>query len=82
MNLYAVKDMKGDFNSSIISVQNDDMAKRTVPYIAESSELYKRYPEDFVLYRIGTFDFTSGIISPENLPVYICDLTYGGINEN
>lgn len=79
MNLYAVKDMKGDFNSTIISVQNDDMAKRTIPYIAESNELYKRYPEDFVLYRIGTFDFASGTITPEALPVFISDLTFGGI---
>lgn len=77
INVYCIKDMKGDFNAQLLSFPNDDSARRAVPFISQQSELYQRYPDDFVLYRVGQFDFTAGVVIPESTPVYITDLTFG-----
>lgn len=77
INLYVIKDSKGDYSTQVMSFPNDDSAKRAVPFIVKQSELYQRYPEDFVMFRIGQFDFQSGVIAPETAPVYITDLTFG-----
>lgn len=82
INLYVIKDMKGDFQTMVYSFPNDEIAKRTIPVIKEQSELIRRYPTDFVFYRVGSFDFESGHIDAENTPVYICDLSFGGVNED
>lgn len=78
INLYVIKDVKGDYNTMVFSFPNDETCKRSIPFIKESQELYKRYPEDFVMYRIGMLDHESGNITPEPVPVFIFDLTYGG----
>lgn len=77
VNLYVIKDVKGNFNSAVMSFPNDDIAKRSVPFMVEQNETFRRYPEDFVVFRIGQFNYESGIIDPESTPVYICDLTFG-----
>lgn len=73
MMLYSIKDNKGNF-SAIITFNNDEVAKRNLVFLLDQDALYKRYPEDFSLFRTGSFDFESGIITAENTPVYICSL--------
>lgn len=73
MMLYSIKDIKGDF-SHVITFANDDQARRNLVFLLNTNELYKRYPSDFIVYRVGRFDFDSGRIDPENTPVYLCDL--------
>lgn len=83
MNIYCIKDMKGNFHSLLMTIANDDIARRYIPsMLDECDPIVKRYPQDFVLYRLGTFDFVSGTIVPENTPVYIADMTYGGVHED
>lgn len=79
--MYVIKDMKGNFDGHILSCPNDDAVRRLVPFIVEGNEMYKRYPSDFVVYRIGAFDCVSGTINAENTPVFVCDLDFGG-NKN
>lgn len=81
ISLYAIKDMKSDFGNAILSFPNDAAAKRAVMFIREQNQLYTRCPGDFVLYRVGDFDFESGCIVPCSAPVYVCDLTFGGEND-
>lgn len=82
ISLYSIKDMKSDFGNAILSFPNDESAKRAVMFVREQNELYKRCPSDFVLYRVGDFDFESGNIVPCNSPVYVCDMTFGGNDED
>lgn len=74
MKLYVIKDMKGDFRTQIISAPNDEQVIRLIPYFKQSDELIQRYPEDFALYCVGDFDFSSGDIIPM-IPNYICLLS-------
>lgn len=77
ISVYAIKDVKSDFGNTLLSFPNDDTAKRATMFIREQQELYRRCPTDFVLYRIGDFDYESGAFVPCSTPVYVCDLTYG-----
>lgn len=76
MMLYSIKDLKGTF-SAVFSFANDDVAKRNLVFIIEGNQLYQRYPEDFALYRVGSFEFESGIIEALPTPLFVCNLPTG-----
>lgn len=79
MQIYSIKDLKGDF-TAVFCLPNDEYAVRSLPMMAKSNELYARYPEDFALYRVGTFDFESGIIAAESTPVFIANFPKEVVN--
>lgn len=81
INLYVIKDNLQDFESVIFSFNNDDVARRSIPYLIKHNELMERYPNDFALYRVGSFNFKSGHIDAENTPVFICSMAERNNNE-
>lgn len=73
--VFAIKDLKTMYYRQPFFVQNEMVAIRTlsIPVTEEGSEL-NRFPKDFVLCHIGTFDDSNGLIlSAEEVRV-ICGL--------
>lgn len=73
VNLYAMRDLKTNFMSPTVSM-NDAAAMRSFESAIESSqgELFT-HRSDFQLYRLGTYDLEKGKLIPEELPVLICE---------
>jgi hypothetical protein len=73
VNVYAMRDLKSNFMSPTVSV-NDAVAMRSFESAIESSnnELFT-HRNDFQLYRIGTYDMDKGQLIPEDLPVLVCE---------
>lgn len=63
LGIYAVQDRKAGTFARPFTIQNDAMAVRAFVAAKQdpSSELSK-YPEDFALYYLGTFDDDTGTI--------------------
>ena len=68
MNVYAVKDVKAQlFNNPFIQ-KSDGVAIRTFAAACEDSQTeLNKYPSDFSLYHIGTYDPESGKIKQEDI---------------
>lgn len=69
MKLFAVRDVKADSFGAPMSVQSKGVAMRGFleACIDSKSELNK-YPEDFMLYEIGTYEPNSAAIVPHPVP--------------
>lgn len=70
-SIFSVRDLKGDFYSPRIE-QNDVSAIRWFSMTVNTPETLTNFaPADFQLYRIGTFNSETGLITPLNLPVLL-----------
>lgn len=73
LQAYAVLDTKAGLHLPPYFVQNESLAIRTLSdLITRSDSVVARYPADFKLYYIGTFDESSGIIQSD-VPKHVCD---------
>lgn len=67
-NVYSIRDVKTGFMTPTIEV-NDDTAIRNFSHaVVNSDNILFSFAKDFALYRIGSFDSDSGVLSSENLP--------------
>jgi len=74
INIYSVLDKKAKVYNNPQFLINDAVAERTFRTVVNDKEsLVSKYPEDYALYRIGTFDPATGILTPEAYPVPIKD---------
>lgn len=74
LNIYSVRDVKTGFMQPSLDA-NDKAAQRGFQLMlatCKPESLMGFCPEDFDLYRIGTFDNQTGKISPLNVPEPIC----------
>lgn len=73
MKLFAVRDVKADAYTALHPCANEAIARRSFMEAAQDtrSELAK-YPEDYQLYLVGTWDPSSGEILGERTPKFIC----------
>ena len=71
-NLYAIKDAKAEVFADIFQLPNNAIALRKFSEACtdEKSELHK-YPEDFALYLIGSYDNETGHLSAPEQPIEI-----------
>lgn len=79
LKVYSVFDEKAEEFSPPFYQANDRLAQRMVTESARGNgNMLAAYPEDFKLYRLGTFDTNSGKLEREDIPVLVCavkDLT-------
>lgn len=68
--IYAMKDDLRGFLSPFTDV-NDDVAMRNFDFGCKSNDLVNFRPQDFSLYKLGSIDEDSGIITPLASPVYL-----------
>lgn len=72
MKLYAVRDVKAEAYGAPMSIATRGLALRSFgdACLAPKSEL-GRFPSDYMLYELGTWDPNSGSIVAHNVPVFI-----------
>lgn len=71
-NLYAVQDVKVSVFYPPISLINDGEATRMLKDIVDNPESpISKHSDDFRLFRLGTFDDNSGVLSPLAQPEFI-----------
>lgn len=72
-SIYSVLDVKGEEFGPVFLAKNDLMAQRTVLETLRSGQsLLARYSEDFMLYRLGWFDSSTGVIRAVEHPLIVC----------
>lgn len=83
MRLYTVYDSKAEQYSNPIAIRTDGEARRQFSVIAtdKNTEIGK-HPEDFCLFRIGSFDPETGIITPETGPCIAKAIEFQNHEEN
>ena len=66
LSLYSVRDSKADSFGVPFTAVNDNVASRMFEQLAndEASTIYN-YPEDYNLYKIGSFNTTHGELNPQ-----------------
>lgn len=62
--LYSIRDIKTDSYDSPFDSTNDATAKRFFSRILTNVPIMQDHPQDFTLHQVGTFDSTSGQITP------------------
>ncbi|UPW40926.1 nonstructural protein [Sigmofec virus UA08Rod_6110] len=69
--LYSILDTKSNMYGPIISFQNDSTAMRSFTEMIVSGDqnsLLSLYPADYILFCLGNFEQSDGLISPLNAP--------------
>lgn len=76
VNLYSVRDVKAGAYNVPFCASNDAIAGRMLGGVVNGNRetSLARYPEDFQLFRIGTFSDDDGVVSPE-VPAFVLNAT-------
>lgn len=72
--LYSILDVKSHAFGPLVESRSDDEAIRSFLITiqnAPKSDLIGLFPQDFVLFMVGDFDHTSGLLSFESSPVQL-----------
>lgn len=70
LNMYTIKDQKAGIYHKPFFCINDQIALRAVSEVlADPTTEPARYPEDFVLFNVGTFDDSTGEIIQKEVSV-------------
>lgn len=73
MTIYAIKDEVIGFTGAIMTLHNDDEAKRMMASTIKAADnQIAQYPKDFSIWRVGELDRITGEIKTEPTPVYVC----------
>lgn len=63
MCLYSVLDVKAKAFISPFSLPNDSMALRAFgDCVQDASHMFSKHPQDYMLYRIGSFETDTGVL--------------------
>jgi hypothetical protein len=66
MNLYSIYDTKTEmFSRNVVVQENNSVAIRSFGETMESENQISKYPEDFSLYCLGSFDPQTGLIESD-----------------
>lgn len=70
-SVYAIRDVKTGFMTPTFD-QNDQTAIRNFSHaVVNSDTILSSFCKDFSLYRLGSFDSDSGLLTREELPVHL-----------
>lgn len=69
-NLYSIKDRLQGFMSPFYDV-NDEIAMRNFDSAAQKNDIIWFNPDEFSLYRLGSYNDESGLLVSEPTPVFL-----------
>lgn len=75
LGIYAMRDHKSGFltptldSDDKIAIRNFQLAFKA----ARNDSLFANFPEDYSLYRLGSYDTDSGEITSCAVPTFLCD---------
>lgn len=71
--IYAIKDAKSTFMPCTVDV-NDATAVRNFEHAVRLKDsILSSHPNDFALFRVGSFDNETGIVTAPIVPEFLCD---------
>lgn len=71
--IYAIKDAKTAFMPCTVDYNNDSAIRNFEHAVRTPDSLMASHPVDYALYRLGTYDTETGMITVDDLPVQIAD---------
>lgn len=71
-NVYALLDIVAGTFSSVTVDLSDDLAKRNFASAVSRSAELQFIAKDLSLYRLGTVNIHTGVLSPESAIVFLC----------
>lgn len=75
MRVYSLFDRKLREFGPLFLEKNDEVVKRAlIDTVNQGSGNLTKYPEDFDLKFLGVFDSERGKITPEDIPVLVCNM--------
>ena len=75
LELYAIHDRKvGIYNTPSFSRSLIDVQRSITTVLEDKNSNLRRFHEDFEIYRLGTFDENTGVLTA-NKPLLICGVT-------
>lgn len=76
--IFSVKDDKSGFDS-LFMCENELVAKRDFfVAVSDSNSMFAKFPHDFHLYCVGSFDTVTGEIIPDNIHLCCANDLLGG----
>lgn len=73
-NVYSIFDTKAQAYGPLFTRGRDEEAVRLVEdMLSDSSSLVARHPDDYKLFRLGTFDAFAGKLVGDNAPVFVAN---------
>ncbi|QCS36501.1 nonstructural protein [Capybara microvirus Cap3_SP_433] len=64
-NLYSIKDVVSGEYGYPMAIMNDNLARRTFFELGSNSKEMQDFPNDFELWRVGTFDSQRGTVKEQ-----------------
>lgn len=72
MKLFAVRDVKADAFGAPQTISTRGLALRGfADACADSRSEFAKYPDDYSLYEVGTYDPNTGMVSAHRLPDFV-----------
>ena len=76
VHVFTVLDKKSEVYGYPMCFQNAEVAKRQIlDEIQKPNSFLGKYPEDFGLYRIASFDDAKGVVVPLDEPQLVCEIS-------
>lgn len=76
MKIFAVKDQKGDMFNQPFQQRTVGEAERMMSRLIEDPQsMVGKFPEDFDLYELGSYNTLNGVIKPHDSPRHVAPLT-------
>ena len=71
--LFAIRDAKGEiYGPPMVNLTNGEAERHFVMMINDEKSMLSKYPEDFDLYFLGSYDTGTGKLEPLDSPLHIC----------
>lgn len=75
LQCYSIYDIKAEIYHVPSYCHNDAHARRMyMSEIGKSQSVFHQFPEDFRIFKVGSFDDSTGMLTPEKTPVMLCEL--------
>lgn len=72
LTMFSVRDLKAGTYGQPFALANRAVAMRTFSsWVADPNSFFARYPHDFELFEVGSFDQLTGLLKPLDIPDYV-----------
>lgn len=71
--IYAIKDAKSSFMPCIVDTNDSTAIRNFENAVRQPGSLLASHPNDFALFKLGTYDDSDGSLDPVDIPKLLCD---------
>lgn len=71
--IYAIKDAKSSFMPCTVDTNDSTAIRNFENAVRQPGSLLASHPNDFALFKLGTYDDSDGSLDPVDIPKLLCD---------